>query len=129
MAVSLKNENLRWIRTRLSARASALVTMTILLCVGIGGCTGPGTPPGAFVLSSPANNATDVPLTPTLTWTDAADETSYTVEIDNENTFSPPLVYENTGIAANRTSFVVPSGVLASGTTYYWRVVGKNICG
>ena len=129
MAVSLGNENFRRIRTWFNARAFALVSMSILLCASIDGCAGPSTPPGAFVLSSPANNAVDVPLTPTLTWTDATGETNYNVQIDNQNTFSSPLVYENTGIAANTTSFVVPDGVLASGTTYYWRIVAINIAG
>jgi len=118
-------------RAWFSARTFALVTMTtILLCVGIAGCEeSPGTAPGAFTLSSPDNGAIDVWLAPTLDWTDADSETSYTVEIDDENTFSPPLVHEDTGIAGNTTSFVVPGGVLAGSTTYYWRVTATNSAG
>ena len=129
MPTNSKDGNLRAVRTRFSVRAFTLVTIAILLCVGIGGCTDPSTPPGAFTLSSPANNATDVPLTPTFTWTDADGETSYTVEIDNENIFSPPLVHQDTGIAAGTTSFIVPSGVLVGGTTYYWRITAANSAG
>jgi len=130
MAVKLKNEDLRLMRARFSARAFALVTMTILLCAGIAGCEeSPGTAPGAFTLSSPDNGATDVWLAPTLDWTDADGETSYTVEIDDENTFSPPLVHQDTGIAGDTTSFVVPGGVLAGSTTYYWRVTATNSAG
>ena len=129
MRVSLENENLRRIRTRFNARTFVLVAMSILLSAGIGGCAGPSAPPGAFALSSPADNTFDVPLTPTLTWTDATGGASYNLQIDDQNTFSSPLVYENTGIAANTTSFVVPGGVLANGTTYYWRVFAINSAG
>ena len=89
---SSRNENLPRIRTRFNARVCILVAMSILLCAGIAGCEGSsGTAPGAFVLSSPASGATNLTFTPTLTWTDASGETSYTVEIDDENTFSSPL--------------------------------------
>jgi len=127
MGVSLKNQIFRGIVIRFNARSFVLVAMSILLCAGIGGCA--GTVPSAFALLSPASGATVLSLTPTLAWTDASGETSYTMEIDNENTFSPPLVYQNTGIAADTTSFVVPGGVLASGTTYYWRLIAINSVG
>jgi formylmethanofuran dehydrogenase subunit C len=120
------DENLTRIRTRFNARSVVLIAISILLCTGIAGCEAD---PGAFVLSSPENGATSIWLAPTLTWTDADGETSYTVEIDDENTFSPPLVHQDTGIAAGTTSFVVPGGVLASGTTYYWRVAAINSAG
>jgi hypothetical protein len=68
-------------------------------------------------------------LTPTLNWTDADGETSYAVEIDDEDTFSPPLVHQDTGIAAGTTSFVVPDGVLAGGKMYYWRIIAVNSAG
>ena len=126
MGTRSRNENLPGIRTRFNARSFILIAMSILLCAGIAGCEAD---PGAFALSSPENGATGFSLTPTLTWTDADGETSYTVEIDDENTFSPPLVHQDTGIAAGTTSFVVPGGVLASGTTYYWRVAAINSAG
>jgi len=130
MGTKPRNENLTRIRTWFNARSFVLIAMSILLCGSIAGCeAGPGTAPGAFVLSSPVNGATGIWLAPTLTWTDADGETSYTVEIDDENTFSPPLVHQDTGIAAGTTSFVIPGGVLAGGTTYYWRVTAANSAG
>jgi len=85
--------------------------------------------PGTFALCSPGDGATGVSLTPTIIWTDAAGAASYTVQIDDESTFSAPLVYENAEIAANTTSSVVPGGVLAPGTRYYWRVIAVNLTG
>ena len=130
MRVRSRNGKLPGVRTRFNARSFVLIAMSILLCVGITGCGGGSvTAPGAFALSSPANGSTIFSLTPTLNWTDATGENSYTVEVDDENTFSPPLVHEDTGIAAGTTGFVVPDGVLAGGTTYYWRVIAANSAG
>jgi hypothetical protein len=130
MRVSSRDGNLPGIRTRFNARAFISLAVSILLCAGIAGCAaGPGTAPGAFTLSSPENGATGVWLTPTLIWADATGETSYTVEIDDENTFSSPLVHQDTGISAGTTSFAVPDGVLAGGTTYYWRTIAENSAG
>ncbi len=132
MGTRSRDGNLPGTRTRFNARAFLLVAMSVLLCAGIIGCgggSGPGAAPSAFTLSSPENGATGVWLTPTLTWTDADGETSYTLEIDDENTFAPPLVHQDTGIAGDTTSFLVPGGVLAGGTTYYWRVTAANSAG
>jgi len=130
MRARSRNGSLPGLRALFNARSFALVAMSVLLCVGIAGCEGsPDTAPGAFALSSPANGATSFSLTPTLNWTDADGETSYTVEIDDEDTFSSPLVHQSTGIVAGETSYVVLDGVLASGTTYYWRVIAVNSAG
>jgi ethanolamine utilization microcompartment shell protein EutS len=129
MEARLRNEKLPGTRARFNARSFALVALGILLCAGIAGCLEPPTPPSQFLLSSPAHLTTGVLLTPTLNWTDAVGETGYTVEIDDEDTFSSPLVHQNPGVAENTTSFVVPSGVLAGGTTYYWRVIATNSAG
>ena len=130
MRESPENESLPGISIRFNAGTIASVAVSILLCAGIIGCAAvPVAAPGAFELSSPASNTTGVWPTPTLTWTDATGEASYTLEIDDENTFSPPLVHEETGIAPGTTSFVVPGGVLAGETPYYWRVIARNSAG
>jgi hypothetical protein len=126
MEARLRNEKLPGIRARFNARSFALAVIGILLCAGTAGCLGSPAPPSQFLLSAPAHLTIGVLLTPTLNWTDAVGETSYTVEIDDEDTFSSPLVHQNPGVAENTTSFVVPSGVLAGGTTYYWRVIAMN---
>jgi len=126
MRASSRNGKSPGIRTRFNARSFSLVGAGILLCAGIAGCLAPPAPPSQFLLSSPAHPAIGVLLTPALNWTDAVGETSYTVEIDDEDTFSSPLVHQNTGLAENTTSFVVPGSVLTGGTTYYWRVIATN---
>ena len=82
--------------------------------------TQPPLTPSDFLLSSPTNSATGVGMTPTLTWTDAADETSYQVEIDDDPTFATPYTVS---VAANTTSLTVPAAATPTvGAKYYWQV-------
>ncbi len=83
-----------------------------------------GTPPSAPVLSSPANNAVDISVSPTLTWNASASATSYTLQVSTDNTFSS-FVYNQSGLAG--TSQQV-SG-LNNLTKYYWRVSATNSYG
>lgn len=85
-------------------------------------------PPTSFALLSPASGSSPKTLTPALTWQDSTDEQSYTVEIDNENTFAAPLFHSAT-LSADTTSYTVPSGILVNGTTYFWRVKASNSYG
>jgi hypothetical protein len=87
------------------------------------------TPPSAFTLTSPTNGAMGLSVTPTLQWTDSAGEDSYTVQIDDENSFSAPLAYETTGVAADTTQFTVPAATLSPDTAYFWRVIAVNTLG
>lgn len=80
------------------------------------GCTAPGT----SSLSAPANAATGVATSATLSWTAASGATSYDVYF---GTATSPAFHSN----VTGTSVAV-SG-LTSGATYYWRVVPKNSCG
>jgi subtilisin-like proprotein convertase family protein len=72
-------------------------------------------------LNSPANAATAVSVAPILTWTADANATQYDVQVATDDSF--------TNIIANATvttnSYSVPT--LAEATTYYWRVLPKNV--
>lgn len=89
------------------------------------GTGGGGTqPPAAVALVSPADGATGVGTSPTLSWSPAATATSYTVQVATDAAFSN-VVVEQTGIATTTASI---SG-LSGNTTYHWRVQGVNAGG
>ena len=77
-------------------------------------------PPSAPGGPSPADGATGVSTTPTLTWS-AADATSYDVNIGQTN----PPPQKASGLTSASYS---PSG-LVTGTTYFWQVVARNAGG
>lgn len=83
----------------------------------------PPPPPEAFTLLSPPHGETNVSTTPTLMWSPSLNATSYQVTVDNEPTMSMPFVLQTSTAA---TSLTIGPGVLAGGTTYYWRVVASN---
>ncbi len=93
---------------------SANVTLTVLAGA-----------PGQAVLSSPANGATGVSQTPTLTWGAVAGATSYDVQVSTVSNFATTVV-NATGITG--TSYVV-SPALSANTLYYWRTRAVNSCG
>jgi hypothetical protein len=80
--------------------------------------------PTPFNLTAPANFATGVSITPTLTWNASTNVDSYDIIIDNDINLAPPNVYTTNVLT---TSHVVPSGVLSGNTLYYWRIVARNI--
>lgn len=80
--------------------------------------------PGAFALSLPISGSTLSTLTPTLQWGPSALATTYYLQIASNSAFTPPLVYENTGIST--TSFIMPQNALAMGVQYWWRVQAEN---
>ena len=69
---------------------------------------------------NPANDATDVTTTPTLTWTSTG-ATSYDVLLGTSN--PPPTVTSNIMVS----SYVAPT--LRSATTYYWQIIARNSSG
>jgi hypothetical protein len=75
--------------------------------------------------SSPADAATNVSVTPTLSWATATYATSYDVYIG-----TPDLAAAQAATPVNVTtaSYLIPSA-LAYNTTYYWFVVPKNSTG
>jgi hypothetical protein len=74
-------------------------------------------------LTSPNNNDTGISLTPTFTWDEISNASSYDIEIATDSDFGSIVASENsatnsfTGVSLNQT------------TTYYWRVKAKNTCG
>jgi len=79
-----------------------------------------GTPPGLFAPLSPANGATGLTLSPTLTWGNSSGAASYEVHLGTSS--SPPVV------TSTANSNYAPA-TLAPSTTYYWYVVAQNSSG
>jgi hypothetical protein len=76
--------------------------------------------PGKPVISAPATSATGVLLNATLDWDDAANSSSYEVQVSTDSGFtSPTTVTPSTSQYAFKTE-------LNFGTTYHVRVRGKN---
>ncbi|MEJ5244805.1 MAG: T9SS type A sorting domain-containing protein [Bacteroidota bacterium] len=70
----------------------------------------------SVILTSPANNATNVSINPTLQWQSVATATGYEVQVSTSNTFTTTVF---SGTTANL--YHTLSG-LNYNTTYYWRV-------
>ena len=87
--------------------------------VGVFGLLGAGAP-GSFALLSPANNATAVPTSTSVSWGISSGATSYDVYLGTSP--QPPL-------ATNTTSTSYTPGALSANTVYYWQVVAKNASG
>jgi uncharacterized lipoprotein YddW (UPF0748 family) len=71
-----------------------------------------------FKITSPADAAVDVPMTPEFSWTDIGAGATYTLEISSGSNFST-MDYTAT---VQATTITVPGGVLSTATTYYARV-------
>jgi hypothetical protein len=69
-------------------------------------------------LTSPANAATNVSKTPTLSWSAAAGATSYNVQYSTTSTFTAAT----TSTLSVASSPLVITTALLGNTTYYWRV-------
>ena len=80
--------------------------------------------PASATLVAPANGATNISLTPNLTWTAVANASDYDVEIATDIAFTN-IVYTATA-TSNAHTVGTALNLL---TTYYWRVRASNICG
>jgi len=80
--------------------------------------------PSVPTLSSPANAATNVSTSPTLSWVAATAATTYNLQVSTSNTFTTNIV-DLTGLTTTSRAI---SG-LANSTTYYWRVSSTNSTG
>lgn len=80
--------------------------------------------PAAAGLATPANGATGVSVTPSLTWGAATQAATYTIQIATDAGFGN-IVATTSGLAATQWS----APLLSPFTTYYWRVKADNTCG
>lgn len=74
-------------------------------------------------LETPANGATDVKLSPPLTWKALTGIAGYEVQFNDNNTFVDPMISAIVPVAEN--SFIVPI-VLEKDAEYFWRVRAVN---
>ncbi len=76
-------------------------------------------------LISPKNRGTNISTTPTLTWSNVTGASTYEVQVATDSGF--------TNIVASMTDLTTPqwavSPALNSGTSYFWRTRGINLCG
>ncbi|MBL0927111.1 MAG: matrixin family metalloprotease, partial [Phycisphaerales bacterium] len=84
-----------------------------------------GAVPGAFNLDLPANGATGLSLTPSLSWTSSLGAATYDVAVATDSGFSN-IVASATGLTG--TSWMV-SPSLSQTTGYFWRVRAVNANG
>src|SRR5690606_38132001 len=80
--------------------------------------------PGSASLSAPADNALNVPSSPTFSWTASSQSSSYLIEIATDVGFSNIILSQS----VTGTNFV-PAAALPTNTQIYWRVTANNICG
>lgn len=79
---------------------------------------------GTVSLVSPADMATNVSLTPSMSWSALSGSSSYNLEVAYDQAFTEILTtYTGTG-----TSYQITTPVFG-GTTLYWRVRANNSCG
>jgi subtilisin family serine protease/subtilisin-like proprotein convertase family protein len=80
--------------------------------------------PAAAALTTPANNAVAVSVTPAFTWAAAADAASYRFQLSTSPTFASFVANE----VVTTTGFT-PAAPLNPNVAYYWRVIAINTCG
>lgn len=71
-----------------------------------------------FKITSPTDGSVNTSMTPEFTWTNIGEGANYTLEISNNADFSTLAYTKN----SQSTTILVPSGFLATSTTYYARV-------
>ena len=80
--------------------------------------------PSAITLINPADAATGVAYNASLEWGADASAETYLLEVATDMAFTNLVVNQE----VDDTVFPF-FGILDPGTTYYWRVTGRNICG
>src|SRR6056297_2497514 len=84
----------------------------------------PQSPPEVVILSSPADGAVDVPISPTLSWEASAFAATYIVQVSPTNDFAT-LIVDQDGVTA--TELAVSD--LSYETPHHWRVRALNEAG
>ncbi|MDP2302849.1 MAG: hypothetical protein Q8N03_10555 [Ignavibacteria bacterium] len=79
-----------------------------------------GVTPIPPVLLSPTDGATDISLSPTLTWNESSGATSYILQVSTNNSFSSFVFSQNVTITNKQIAG------LTNSTKYYWRVSTTN---
>jgi len=105
----------------------------IVLVLANGGISGQASKkiealPGTVELVAPANGAVNVPLYQAFDWTASHKADFVVLYLDDEPGFSTPLIQEFQ-LRKNMKSYVIPTGILQPGKTYYWLVVAYNNAG
>jgi phosphodiesterase/alkaline phosphatase D-like protein len=93
-------------------------TVNLLLYLNFGP---PPPPPSAPDLSSPADGAASISLSPVLSWNVSSGATSYAVQVATDPGFTS-IVSSKSGLATTSTTITG----LSANTTYYWRVSASN---
>ena len=83
----------------------------------------PPSPPGNFNLSLPANGATGVGVSGSMTWEVSSGAACYDVYL--QKNVNPPTIL----VSPDQTTTVCMYSGLEEEATYYWRVVAKNAAG
>lgn len=78
----------------------------------------------ATTLTTPADNAVDITLLPTLTWVADANAEEYDLEVASDAGFTS--IVESAMVTTN--TFTLLTTVLTGNTDYWWRVRSKNAC-
>jgi len=81
--------------------------------------------PGAPTLATPANAATGIAVTPTLTWGTVSGAVTYRVQLSTVSTFATTIVDDSTLATGSKAI----TSALTVNVTYYWRVSAKNAGG
>jgi hypothetical protein len=80
-------------------------------------------PPSKPVLSAPANNATNISLTPSLSWTASTSSSSYSI---NYKVYLGTSNNPSTVVSNSQTALTYTPTALLSNTTYYWKIEAND---
>lgn len=83
--------------------------------------------PGVPTLTSPANGAAGISLSPTLSWNPSSNAASYYLEISTDPGFGNNVAVNTSIIGTSYNAST--SGIIRNGTQYFWHVLASNAAG